>query len=247
VSGRELHDCSTGACVDSLDERARAKGVIELGSQRGFTLVELLVVIAIIAILSAIMFPVYARAREAARRSTCLSNLRQLGMAAHMYAQDWDEWLPRDHHACNSKTTHKQLVQQVKPYVENMEIFYCPSTWVVQDMMPDFAPTAQNKTDGNIGYYLFSYTEKPSTVDPGKPSFSTWISWGFLNKWAGDKPRIMRETWDNDCWLWSDAWCQLTRTQYGVSLHGGERASINICYMDGHVKYQPAEAGAVFK
>jgi prepilin-type N-terminal cleavage/methylation domain-containing protein len=62
--------------------------------RRGFTLIELLVVIAIIAILAAILFPVFARARESARRSTCLSNLRQIGTATMMYLQDYDDTYP---------------------------------------------------------------------------------------------------------------------------------------------------------
>src|SRR5258707_8286770 len=61
---------------------------------RGFTLVELLVVIAILALLAAILFPVLAQAREAARRATCLSNLKQLGVAFLMYADDYEETLP---------------------------------------------------------------------------------------------------------------------------------------------------------
>jgi prepilin-type N-terminal cleavage/methylation domain-containing protein len=65
-------------------------------TRRGFTLIELLVVIAIIAILAAILFPVFARARESARKTSCLSNLKQLGLASHMYAQDWDELFPVD-------------------------------------------------------------------------------------------------------------------------------------------------------
>jgi prepilin-type N-terminal cleavage/methylation domain-containing protein len=64
------------------------------GQRRGFTLIELLVVIAIIAILAAILFPVFARARESARRSTCLSNLKQVGTATMMYLQDYDDTYP---------------------------------------------------------------------------------------------------------------------------------------------------------
>jgi len=214
---------------------------------KGFTLIELLVVIAIIAILAAILFPVFARAREAARKTSCLSNLRQLGIASHMYAQDHDELMPCDYYACNSSTTHIRLVRQIQPYINNMQILYCPSTFKVQTWMPDFAPTDANKAAGNIGYYCFSYENKPSDVDPPKKSYSTWISWGFLPMRGWDKPRVMGEQWDSDCWLWSDAWCKLTRVDHGVTLHGSHAGSINICYLDGHVKFQGGPAKLVFR
>ncbi|MEP6756569.1 MAG: DUF1559 domain-containing protein, partial [Chthonomonadales bacterium] len=75
--------------------------------RRGFTLIELLVVIAIIAILAAILFPVFAKAREAARKATCLSNLKQIGLATLMYVQDYDEqfpWLMMDGRNNNNAT-----------------------------------------------------------------------------------------------------------------------------------------------
>ena len=217
-------------------------------SRRGFTLIELLVVIAIIAILAAILFPVFASARESARRTTCVSNLRQLGMAAHMYAGDYDELFPCDYYACNSSTTHMRLVGQLTPYMKNMQVFYCPSTSKVQQWMPDFSPTEGNKAAGNIGYYFYSYDQVPTTVSPGKPSFSTWICWGFLNgRGVGGQSRVMSEHWDTDYWLWSDAWCKQTREQYGVNLHDSHSGSINICYVDGHVKFQGGPAQLVFK
>jgi len=93
-------------------------------TRRGFTLIELLVVIAIIAILAAILFPVFARARENARKSTCTSNGRQLGTALMQYCQDYDETLPYGHHeAPDSRYSFQCLL----PYMKNESIFACPS------------------------------------------------------------------------------------------------------------------------
>ena len=213
----------------------------------GFTLIELLVVIAIIAILAAILFPVFARAREQARKTTCASNLRQLALAAKMYAQDYDDRLPLDYYAGNSSTTSSRLVGQVFPYIKNMGIFYCPSLPRTAEWMPDYQDTAENRSAGNIGYYYFSFDQLPSTVQPNRPDYNTHISWGFLNSWWGDRPRVMTETWDTDSWLWSDAWTVLTNRNHGVTLHQGTRASINIAYLGGHVKYEALQAGLAFK
>src|SRR5579872_7481927 len=79
----------------------------------GFTLIELLVVIAIIAILAAILFPVFAQAREKARAITCLSNLKQIGLACTMYTQDYDETLP---FAWSAQGGWYNLLQ---PYIKN--------------------------------------------------------------------------------------------------------------------------------
>jgi prepilin-type N-terminal cleavage/methylation domain-containing protein/prepilin-type processing-associated H-X9-DG protein len=84
---------------------------------RGFTLIELLVVIAIIAILAAILFPVFARAREKARQSSCASNMRQLGLSMVMYTQDYDERF----------TGRVMWNQKVQPYAKNEQIFLCPN------------------------------------------------------------------------------------------------------------------------
>ena len=203
-------------------------------------------VIAIIAILAAILFPVFARARDQARRTACSSNLRQLGLAARMYSQDYDECMPCDYYAANSSTTHRRLLDQIYPYVRNLNILYCPSIGATSAWMTDYVPTDANKSAGNIGYYCFSYDRAPSTVSPGSPDLNTWICWGFLRS-RGDTPRVMTEMWDPDCWLWGDPWSKLTRERYGVTLHGSHNASINICYLDGHVKFQGGQAQSVFK
>jgi prepilin-type N-terminal cleavage/methylation domain-containing protein/prepilin-type processing-associated H-X9-DG protein len=91
----------------------------------GFTLIELLVVIAIIAILAAILFPVFAQARSAARKASCLSNLKQIGLAANMYGQDYDESLvPMTMDGATSNVAWPILIQ---PYVKNIGVFLCPS------------------------------------------------------------------------------------------------------------------------
>ena len=92
--------------------------------RRAFTLIELLVVIAIIAILAAILFPVFARAREQARKSSCLSNLKQMGLATQMYVQDYDETLPRYSVATSPTAYWPNLID---PYVKNRQIWFCPS------------------------------------------------------------------------------------------------------------------------
>ena len=118
---------------------------------RGFTLIELLVVIAIIAILAAILFPVFARAREAARKTTCISNLKQIALAALMYAQDYDEALPIATTESDMATSHAivpgnsgitwaaasaaglgsadywQIADLLAPYVKSLDLFQCPT------------------------------------------------------------------------------------------------------------------------
>jgi len=107
--------------------------------RRGFTLIELLVVIAIIAILAAILFPVFAQARDKARSAACLSNLKQVGLALAMYTQDYDEILPFAYNfwgpgvynvgGITYNTTNGLVPPLIylSPYVKNFGVFYCPS------------------------------------------------------------------------------------------------------------------------
>jgi prepilin-type N-terminal cleavage/methylation domain-containing protein/prepilin-type processing-associated H-X9-DG protein len=102
-------------------------------SKQGFTLIELLVVIAIIAILAAILFPVFGRARENARRSSCQSNLKQIGLGMMQYIQDYDEKYPLRRGAssstplaANAPATH-MWYGSINPYIKSNQLFQCPS------------------------------------------------------------------------------------------------------------------------
>ena len=95
-------------------------------ARRGFTLIELLVVIAIIAILAAILFPVFARARDKARQASCQSNLKQIGLAMMMYVQDYDEMYPRFYFGSSTSRAFSYY-DAIAPYTMNEQIQICPS------------------------------------------------------------------------------------------------------------------------
>jgi len=116
-------------------------------SRRGFTLIELLVVIAIIAILAAILFPVFAQARAAARQASCISNTKQGALATLMYAQDYDETIPlldnngSSYYSCcpsascypdwgtpgnDPNEPDAMFTGVIQPYIKNSQIYYCP-------------------------------------------------------------------------------------------------------------------------
>jgi prepilin-type N-terminal cleavage/methylation domain-containing protein/prepilin-type processing-associated H-X9-DG protein len=132
---------------------------------RGFTLIELLVVIAIIAILAAILFPVFARAREKARQASCQSNLKQLALGHLMYVQDYDERFVVSNGWAESGST-RQWVDGIYPYVKNVQLYECPSgkSWAYNVIASGIPPGGNNWWSQYIGncsygynYYLTGY------------------------------------------------------------------------------------------
>jgi prepilin-type N-terminal cleavage/methylation domain-containing protein/prepilin-type processing-associated H-X9-DG protein len=116
----------------------------------GFTLIELLVVIAIIAILASILFPVFARARENARRSSCQSNLKQIGIGFAQYTQDYDERMPMGYSSGvasprNFETDYYLWGDAVQPYIKSVQVFVCPSNSTSNTPVPSSVSNATSR------------------------------------------------------------------------------------------------------
>jgi prepilin-type N-terminal cleavage/methylation domain-containing protein/prepilin-type processing-associated H-X9-DG protein len=229
------------------------------GRTPAFTLIELLVVIAIIAVLAAMLFPVFARVREKARQATCLSNEKQIAAAVLMYMSDYDERFPfvlclsgNFDGSANTGDNGKRplvsgvtgqepqfrLVDLVAPYVRNESIWYCPSvgpdgTWDAEVKEGNWKKSATMRTQGtSYGY--------------------TWLSWPFpypavwpsiLTFMGGKSDAILRD---------ASRWPMITDEPDGSYFTGNiadppssaapHFGGLNVTYGDGHARYHHLEA-----
>ena len=125
----------------------------------GFTLIELLVVIAIIAILASILFPVFSRARENARRSSCLSNMKQIGLGVMQYTQDYDERLPLKQIGQTSDATNPKWMDSTYPYVKSTQLYTCPSDSARTSRLDVLIPGGSRPASPlNFGSYVVNAT-----------------------------------------------------------------------------------------
>jgi prepilin-type N-terminal cleavage/methylation domain-containing protein/prepilin-type processing-associated H-X9-DG protein len=203
-------------------------------NRRGFTLIELLVVVAIIAILAAVLFPVFAQAREKARQISCLSNLKQLGVGLQLYAEDYDETLPpsaasqQNFGDPNVLAHFPNFLGSLLPYTKNWGIFHCPSA--VYNV--PYAPTLQPPNTLSDTNYLgngvvmgrsLAVIDRPAEVVYCQEH--TWrVNHAHLRPASLDKGRTYQ------------AWHYISPVGEGYSnlhMEGG-----NLVFADGHAKYR---------
>jgi prepilin-type N-terminal cleavage/methylation domain-containing protein/prepilin-type processing-associated H-X9-DG protein len=186
---------------------------------RAFTLIELLVVIAIIAILAAILFPVFAKAREKARQTSCLSNMKQIGLATMQYVQDYDETYPGGGGMGTNGAWNPAWWDEIYAYVKSVQVYTCPSE--------SGAPNA-----GNTEGLNFPVTYGCNSAIEG---WTGALKMAAINSPASDL--LYGEKWGNDWPCYPSNLASggdFTGKDFPQHLHNG---GDNWAYCDGHCKW----------
>ena len=249
----------------SVGEGRSFRGVLPPRSVRGFTLIELLVVIAIIAILAAILFPVFATAREKARQASCLSNTRNIALAQAQYAQDYDELLNRIRGQWVPQGVKWAFGAQdmLAPYIRNEGIWKCPSDFIQRDDCDDsfgypisysFTNFQSNWDDGPLGtatFGLHAYStnlvdweaRSKSLAELGAPAdtisvFELWTTASYSEGyafWRWDVRNIADPLWPDAPNYFVFTWCSGRPNQAQMTI-GAHSLQTNFIFVDGHAK-----------
>ena len=244
--------------------RSRANGdyYMKPNRLRAFTLIELLVVIAIIAILAAILFPVFAKARERAKQTACINNEKQIGLALITYASDYDDRFPRSAWNYGGAANNPKLDCPnegydllIMPYVKNWDVFVCPNQTLLQRF-------ADNKL-------VRSADPKPPSQTKGSVTYG--FSWAVItdSHYASNQGHVPMAAFKDPAgtillaeneWGWHDTYEPMTYNNNGKQVSTGQTTdwAVNLCndpgvmskynvpqrhfgrndyiYADGHVK-----------
>lgn len=192
---------------------------------QGFTLIELLVVIAIIAILAAILFPVFARAREKARQTSCLSNVKQIALGIMMYTEDYDERYPATGSyvepsiLSDPTTPGLYWFMKIHPYVQNAQIYSCPSESYAR-VRSGGSSIEMDEFPGGVNYSYNQYTAYQYFASGlARAEVEHPARWVILMDGTNNYFRISAtgNNWPGDTKRHNDGW--------------------NGCYGDGHAKW----------
>lgn len=199
--------------------------------KRGFTLIELLVVIAIIAILAAILFPVFAKAREKARQSSCLSNVKQMMLGVLSYAQDYDErlpyqWLniPNPSHIVIGQTVatnYYTFPEFIMPYTKNDQIFQCPSKQWAQMINYYSYPTAYMYNPRLAGIASGTVAQPANTI-------AVFDGWGAMDSGGWTNANLANVLSGTPDAVATSALCTTVRRH---------NDGANLGFVDGHAKW----------
>ena len=230
-----------------------------------FTLIELLVVIAIIAILAAILFPVFAQAREKARQTSCLSNEKQLGLGVMMYIQDYDEMMPIG--GWGNATGQSRWYWDVQPYMKNQMIRQCTSSLFASKVTPSNVWDSNYGLNSNLsGWDQWANVKGNAAIPvPADTVLFTeadtikvnWLSapaipmstitdstkWRNVGTWSCDWDVAAPDQWDyNATWAggrgYDPAYFITDWKRVPIPRHNG---GANVAYCDGHAKWSKIE------
>ncbi|BCM92333.1 hypothetical protein IAD21_04212 [Abditibacteriota bacterium] len=201
------------------------------GAKKAFTLIELLVVIAIIAILAAILFPVFARARENARRSSCQSNLKQIGLGVMQYSQDYDEAMLPLRWSWSGAYSIRPFPVLLQPYVKSTQIFKCPSN-TATGFMNDTSDTSLGTTPANFMPGIpVSYAANAGSNDPGEDRAMQEAAAGNISLASFNNPATTITIVENKNNPYADFYDNGRATDLQ-----GHLGTSNFLFADGHVK-----------